>query len=81
MFSGIQPTGDAPHVGNYLGALKPWVELQTRRGGAIVLDRGSARAHDDRSETNEFEESDKRNGSSIVGMWYMSTEKYRVCTI
>ena len=28
VFSGIQPTGDAPHVGNYLGALKPWVELQ-----------------------------------------------------
>ena len=28
IFSGIQPTGDAPHVGNYLGALKPWVKLQ-----------------------------------------------------
>jgi len=28
VFSGIQPTGDAPHVGNYLGAMKRWVELQ-----------------------------------------------------
>ena len=27
IFSGIQPTG-TPHLGNYLGALKPWVELQ-----------------------------------------------------
>ncbi|XP_078485996.1 tryptophan--tRNA ligase, mitochondrial-like [Ciona intestinalis] len=27
IFSGIQPTG-IPHIGNYLGALKHWVELQ-----------------------------------------------------
>ncbi|KAF1957255.1 tryptophanyl-tRNA synthetase [Byssothecium circinans] len=27
IFSGIQPTG-IPHLGNYLGALKPWVKLQ-----------------------------------------------------
>ena len=27
IFSGIQPTG-TPHLGNYLGALKPWVSLQ-----------------------------------------------------
>lgn len=26
-FSGIQPTG-IPHLGNYLGALRPWVKLQ-----------------------------------------------------
>ena len=28
IFSGIQPTG-VPHLGNYLGALKRWTELQT----------------------------------------------------
>ena len=27
VFSGIQPTG-IPHLGNYLGALKQWVEIQ-----------------------------------------------------
>jgi tryptophanyl-tRNA synthetase len=27
VFSGMQPSGEA-HLGNYLGALKPWVELQ-----------------------------------------------------
>jgi tryptophanyl-tRNA synthetase len=27
-FSGIQPTSDSLHLGNYLGALKQWVELQ-----------------------------------------------------
>jgi len=27
LFSGMQPTG-APHIGNYLGAIKNWVELQ-----------------------------------------------------
>jgi len=28
VFSGIQPTSDSFHLGNYLGALKQWVELQ-----------------------------------------------------
>ena len=27
IFSGIQPTG-VPHIGNYLGALQQWVQLQ-----------------------------------------------------
>ena len=27
VFSGMQPSGEA-HLGNYLGALKPWVQLQ-----------------------------------------------------
>lgn len=27
VFSGVQPTG-VPHLGNYLGALSPWLELQ-----------------------------------------------------
>ena len=33
IFSGIQPTG-VPHLGNYLGALKSWVEIQnaSRKG-------------------------------------------------
>lgn len=29
LFSGIKPTG-RPHIGNYLGALKNWVELQNK---------------------------------------------------
>ena len=29
IFSGIQPTSAAPHIGNYLGAFKQWVELQS----------------------------------------------------
>jgi tryptophanyl-tRNA synthetase len=28
VFSGIQPTADSLHLGNYLGALLQWVELQ-----------------------------------------------------
>lgn len=30
IFSGIQPTG-VPHLGNYLGALRPWVTLQNAK--------------------------------------------------
>lgn len=29
VFSGIQPTG-VPHLGNYLGAIKHWVNIQTK---------------------------------------------------
>ncbi len=28
VFSGIQPTADSFHLGNYLGAVKQWVDLQ-----------------------------------------------------
>ncbi|NBY51691.1 MAG: hypothetical protein EBQ55_03915, partial [Actinobacteria bacterium] len=28
VLSGIQPTADSFHLGNYLGAVKQWVELQ-----------------------------------------------------
>lgn len=34
IFSGIQPTGN-PHIGNYLGAIKQWVELQDEDNQAI----------------------------------------------
>lgn len=36
IFSGIQPSG-IPHLGNYLGALQPWVRLQTERKANDVL--------------------------------------------
>ncbi len=28
VLSGIQPTADSNHLGNYLGALKQWIDLQ-----------------------------------------------------
>lgn len=28
VFSGVQPTADAPHLGNYIGAFRQWVVLQ-----------------------------------------------------
>jgi len=31
VFSGIQPTADSFHLGNYLGAVRQWVELQKSR--------------------------------------------------
>lgn len=36
IFSGIQPTG-IPHLGNYLGAFRPWVRLQDKRSKNDVL--------------------------------------------
>lgn len=28
VLSGIQPTADSYHLGNYLGAVKQWIDLQ-----------------------------------------------------
>ncbi|KTW27832.1 tryptophan-tRNA ligase [Pneumocystis jirovecii RU7] len=36
IFSGIQPTG-IPHIGNYLGTLKKWVELQNTAELSTIL--------------------------------------------
>ena len=36
IFSGIQPTG-VPHLGNYLGALQQWVELQNQASRSTRL--------------------------------------------
>ena len=36
IFSGIQPTG-VPHLGNYLGALQQWVELQKESSSSTRL--------------------------------------------
>ena len=34
IFSGIQPSGEL-HIGNYLGAVKNWVQLQETHPGAL----------------------------------------------
>jgi len=36
IFSGIQPTG-VPHLGNYLGALRQWVQLQNKATSDTTL--------------------------------------------
>src|SRR3989338_1441819 len=36
IFSGMQPTG-ALHLGNYLGALKQWVELQNQHSAIFCI--------------------------------------------
>ena len=36
-FSGIQPTGDVPHLGNYIGALRNWVDLQDSTEGIYCI--------------------------------------------
>jgi len=35
VFSGVQPTGNL-HLGNYLGAIKNWVNLQKKNPASFV---------------------------------------------
>ena len=44
VLSGIQPTADSFHFGNYLGALRQWVDLQHDHA-AVLLHRRPARDH------------------------------------
>jgi tryptophanyl-tRNA synthetase len=43
IFSGIQPTG-VPHLGNYLGALRSWLELQQADAAASAPEHAAAGA-------------------------------------
>ena len=37
VLSGIQPTADAFHIGNYLGALREWVRMQDTHDAYYVV--------------------------------------------
>ena len=58
IFSGIQPTG-IPHLGNYLGALRPWVELQQQSkkcdvNNFCVVDLHALTVHQDAARLSEW---------------------------
>ena len=36
LLSGVKPTG-APHLGNYFGAMKQFVDLQKEHGGYVFI--------------------------------------------
>lgn len=54
IFSGMQPTG-VPHLGNYLGALRPWVQLQNEAAPATQLHYSIVDLHAMISEQNMVE--------------------------
>jgi len=37
VLSGIQPTADSFHIGNYLGALREWVRMQSTHDAYYVV--------------------------------------------
>lgn len=37
VFSGVQPTAEAPHIGNYIGAFRQWVDLQEDHESFICI--------------------------------------------
>lgn len=37
IFSGVQPTGEGPHIGNYIGAFRHWVSLQEHHESFICV--------------------------------------------
>jgi tRNA synthetases class I (W and Y) len=58
IFSGVQPTG-VPHLGNYLGAFRPWVRLQNNNPSKhqlnfSVVDLHALTVHQDPKQLSEW---------------------------
>jgi len=54
IFSGIQPTADSFHIGNYLGALRQWVDLQeTHNAFYCVVDQHAITVDHDPKQLHE----------------------------
>ena len=53
VFSGVQPTGNL-HLGNYLGAIKNWVELQKKKNCIFcIVDLHAITVAENRSKLRE----------------------------
>ena len=71
IFSGIQPTGNL-HLGNYLGAIRNWVELQHDYDCIFcIVDLHALTQPQDpdelRAATREVTALNKRDGSVLLG--------------
>ena len=61
IFSGIQPTGET-HIGNYLGAIKNWVQLQNEYDSIFCI--VDLHALTNPEGTEEMQETAIRGGNS-----------------
>lgn len=76
VFSGIQPSGDVT-LGNYLGAMKGWVELQSHNSGDClysVVDQHSLTTCRNPHEL-------RKNTIDGFGYGHRSSRKYIVCPV
>ena len=68
IFSGVQPTGNL-HLGNYLGAIKNFVELQNEKENQCIFCVVDLHAITVKQDPKELKKKYKRNSSNIYCMW------------
>ena len=69
IFSGVQPTGNL-HLGNYLGAIKNFVELQNEKENQCIFCVVDLHAITVKQDSKELKKKYKRNSGYIYRMWY-----------
>src|SRR5690625_5736902 len=71
ILSGIQPTADSYHLGNYLGALKQWIDLQDGFDAFYFIpDLHAITVEQDPAELRERDRKSTRLNSSHVAISY-----------
>ncbi len=79
VFSGIQPTG-IPHLGNYLGAMRKWVELQQAAPATMKLNFMIADLHAHTNLRLDLSRLAKLNRETLAMLLAMGLDPNR-CTI
>ena len=68
IFSGVQPTGNL-HLGNYLGAIKNFVDLQNEKKNQCIFCVVDLHAITVKQDPKRTKKKYKRNCSYIYRMW------------
>ena len=89
IFSGVQPTGNL-HLGNYLGAIKNFVELQNEKENECifcVVDLHAITVKQDPKELKKISEKlwlhllhvelIRHKAQSLINRWFQHTQKLR----
>ena len=75
IFSGVQPTGNL-HLGNYLGAIKNFVELQNEKENECIFCVVDLHAITVKQDPKELKKKYKRDCSYIYCVWNWSGAKH-----
>ena len=75
IFSGVQPTGNL-HLGNYLGAIKNFVDLQNEKENQCIFCVVDLHAITVKQDPKELKKKHKRNGSNIHCKWNRPNQQY-----
>ena len=75
IFSGVQPTGNL-HLGNYLGAIKNFVDLNNDTKNKCIFCVVDLHAITVKQDPKELKNNIQRNSSNIYCKWNRSKKKY-----